>query len=168
MSPARPRSLIHNRAAFTVLEIAIVVFIIGVLAAMAIPHFKRIKERSMISTLKNDLRVFSQDFVEYQLEFNTYPPTQTTAGLYPIGMEERISYAWTQPSVIGGEYRWVYSGASGDAPCAYIQITTNSSKPLLIASERLAEIDTELDDGDPNTGKFQLRGLSIRYYVKQE
>ncbi len=163
MPPATPPKQVTNRAAFTVLEIAIVVTIIGILAALAIPHFNKVKERSIISTLKNDLRVMAQEFSGYYLKFDAYPASQTTAGLYPSGMEERMSYAWIVPSVVGGEYRWTNSGENG----AYIEITTDSSHPLRITAERLADIDSELDDGDPNTGLFRLRGPSIRYYLKQ-
>ena len=103
-----------DRAAYTLIEIAVVVTIIGILAAMAVPYFKRVKESSIISTLENDLRIFSQEFMQYELNFGTYPDTQSTPGAYPSGMEDRISNAWTLPSVIGGTYRWVYNGGGNN------------------------------------------------------
>ena len=163
MASAIPPKLITKRAAFTVLEITIVVTIIGILAALAIPHFKRVRDRSVMSTLKNDLRILAQEFYDYELNFGEYPATQRTSGQFPVGMEERMSYAWIVPSVVGGEYRWINSGENR----AYIEITTNSSHPLQITSEHLAKIDDEIDDGAPNTGQFQRHGPSIRYYLKQ-
>ena len=173
-----------DRAAFTLVEIAVVVTIIGILAALAVPYFKRVRENAIISTLENDLRIFSQEFMQYELNFGAYPDT-STSGTYPNGMADRISSAWTQPSVIGGTYRWVYASNNGngggngggngkdkkgkgkDNSFAYIEIKTNSTEPLRIDSTRLAEIDDDLDDGNTSSGNFQVSGMSLRYYLEQ-
>jgi len=171
----------------------VVVTIIGILAALAVPYFKRVRENAIISTLENDLRIFSQEFMQYELNFGAYPDT-STSGTYPNGMADRISSAWTQPSVIGGTYRWVYASNNGNGGgngggngnngngnngngnngngnggnlFAYIEITTNSSEPLRIDSTRLAEIDDDLDDGNTSSGNFQVSGMSLRYYLEQ-
>ena len=162
--PQRARS---DRAAYTILEIVVVLTVIGILAAIAVPYIRRAKDSAIISTLENDLRVFSQEFKDYELNFMTYPPS-STPGLYPIGMENRMSHTWIEPSVIGGSYKWVYSGSNdADNLYAYIEVTGNSSETLRIDPDRLSEIDDDLDDGNPGTGKLQLRGLSIRYYIEQ-
>ena len=113
MSLRRYKQSCSDRAAFTLVEIAVVVTIIGILAALAVPHFKRVRENAIISTLENDLRIFSQEFMQYELNFGAYPDT-STSGTYPNGMADRISSAWTQPSVIGGTYRWVYASNNGN------------------------------------------------------
>ena len=181
-----------DRAAFSLVEIAVVVTIIGILAALAVPYFKRVRENAIISTLENDLRIFSQEFRQYELNFGAYPDT-STSGTYPSGMADRISSAWTQSSVIGGTYRWVYASNNGNGGnnsngngnngngnngngnngngsgnlYAYIEITTNSSEPLRIDSTRLAEIDDDIDDGNTSSGNFQVSGMSLRYYLEQ-
>jgi prepilin-type N-terminal cleavage/methylation domain-containing protein len=113
MPLTRHKQSCSDRAAFTLVEIAVVATIIGILAAIAVPAFRRVKDRAIISTLENDLRIFSQEFIQYELNFGTYPQTQITPGLYPNGMEDRISKAWALPSVIGGTYRWVYDAGNG-------------------------------------------------------
>ena len=182
MALRRYKQSCSDRAAFTLVEIAVVVTIIGILAALAVPHFKRVRENAIISTLENDLRIFSQEFMQYELNFGAYPDT-STSGTYPNGMADRISSAWTQPSVIGGTYRWVYDGGGKgkdkkgkgkdkkgkgkDNSFAYIEIKTNSTEPLRIDSTRLAEIDDDLDDGNTSSGNFQVSGMSLRYYLEQ-
>ncbi|WP_162028606.1 MULTISPECIES: hypothetical protein [unclassified Lentimonas] len=120
----------------------------------------------MISTLKNDMRVLAQEFYDYELTAGEYPTTQNTAGLFPAGMEDSMPRAWILPSVVGGTYRWINSNATATDAYAYIEITGSSSYPLRISTEQLAGIDEDLDDGNLSTGRFQLHGLSIRYYLK--
>jgi len=197
MALTRYKQSCSDRAAYTLVEIAVVVTIIGILATLAVPYFKRVKESAIISTLENDLRIFSQEFIQYELNFGTYPDT-STPGTYPNGMADRISSTWIQSSVIGGTYRWVHAsnngnggnggngngnggngngngnsnngngnGGGGGNLYAYIEITTNSSEPLRIDSTRLSEIDGDLDDGNTGSGYFQVSGMSIRYYLEQ-
>jgi prepilin-type N-terminal cleavage/methylation domain-containing protein len=45
-----------NRTGFTLIELLIVVVIIGVLAAIAIPKFSNTKEKAYIASMKSDLR----------------------------------------------------------------------------------------------------------------
>ncbi len=46
----------RNRHGFTLIELLIVVVIIGILSAIAIPKFASTKERSFLATMKSDLR----------------------------------------------------------------------------------------------------------------
>ena len=45
-----------NRRGFTLIELLIVVVIIGILAAIAIPKFANTKEKSYVATMKSDLK----------------------------------------------------------------------------------------------------------------
>ena len=53
---------------FTLVEIMIVVVIIGLLAAMAIPAFQKVRQNSINGTLKNDARQISAAAQQYMLE----------------------------------------------------------------------------------------------------
>jgi prepilin-type N-terminal cleavage/methylation domain-containing protein len=53
-----------NRKGFTLIELLIVVVIIGILAAIAIPKFANTKDKAKIASMKTDLRNFA-DFATY-------------------------------------------------------------------------------------------------------
>jgi prepilin-type N-terminal cleavage/methylation domain-containing protein len=70
-----------NRKGFTLIELLIVVVIIGILAAIAIPKFANTKEKAVVASMKSDLRnlVTAQEgfFSDNQDYAGGYAATQT-------------------------------------------------------------------------------------------
>jgi len=64
------RKLTTKRAGFTLVEIMIVVAIIALLAAIAVPGFLRARKRSQASKILNDLRMISGAVDQYAIENN--------------------------------------------------------------------------------------------------
>jgi len=61
-----------NRKGFTLIELLIVVVIIGILAAIAIPKFANTKEKAYIASMKSDLRNLVNAEESYFADFVTY------------------------------------------------------------------------------------------------
>ena len=61
-----------NRKGFTLIELLIVVVIIGILAAIAIPKFSNTKEKAVISAMKSDLRNYASSQESYYADYTTY------------------------------------------------------------------------------------------------
>ena len=61
-----------NRKGFTLIELLIVVVIIGILAAIAIPKFSNTKEKAYIAAMKSDLRNLVTAEESYFSDTNVY------------------------------------------------------------------------------------------------
>jgi len=68
---------------FTLIELLIVVVIIGILAAIAIPKFASSKEKAMLTAMKADLRNLATMQESYSIEFSSYT-TSFPATLYTV------------------------------------------------------------------------------------
>src|SRR5690348_12427710 len=72
-----------NRKGFTLIELLIVVVIIGILAAIAIPKFSNTKEKALVSGMKSDLRNYASAQESYYADYTTYGTlTQLQAAPY--------------------------------------------------------------------------------------
>jgi prepilin-type N-terminal cleavage/methylation domain-containing protein len=64
------RIVVKSRKGFTLVEIMIVVAIIALLAAIAVPGFLRARKRSQASRILNDLRMIDSAVDQYAIETN--------------------------------------------------------------------------------------------------
>lgn len=136
-------------AAFTLVEIMVVVAVIGLLVAMAIPNFLRSRETARNSRYANDVRVATTAFLEYSFENGNYPP-DTTPGVIPPGMEDYLKRMdWTGPDVLGGKWDWDYQQFGTKAGISSYRPTA--------AQSQLLHYDELMDNGDLETGGFRKR-----------
>jgi len=63
---------IRTRSAFTLIELLIVVAIIAILAAIAVPNFLEAQTRSKVSRVKTDLRSIAVAEEDYFVDWNSY------------------------------------------------------------------------------------------------
>ncbi len=89
MKTALVRIRKHNRA-FTLIELLIVVAIIGILAAIAVPNFLNARYRAQIARNQADMQATGTALEQYRLDNNGYPPV-SNCGLAPA---PRHSEGW--------------------------------------------------------------------------
>ncbi len=70
---------IHKDHAFTLIELLIVVAIIGILAAIAVPNFLNAQIRAKVAQTEADHRSLATALESYRLDNNIYPPTPDTS-----------------------------------------------------------------------------------------
>lgn len=68
------------RRAFTLVELLVVVAIIGILAAIAVPNYLRAKMRAEKSQCAGNLHTLGQALALYRIDYNAYPPADGMAG----------------------------------------------------------------------------------------
>lgn len=64
---------IRNRKGFTLIELLIVVAIIGILAAIAIPQFSAYREKAYNSASNSDIKNWKTGLEAYQADYQAYP-----------------------------------------------------------------------------------------------
>lgn len=100
----------NKKSGFTLVEIMIVVAIIGLLAAIAIPSFLNARTRSQTSACQNNLRQISGCKDQYALDHNNTAPADMSALV--------STYLKSSPSCpAGGTYGNV-STLGSDATCS--------------------------------------------------
>ena len=146
--------------AFTLVEIMVVVVVIGLLAALALPALARVQTATRINSVANDFRVFTQAFETYSTSKGGWPPN-ASAGAVPSGMSKswmKVS-VWQATTPIGGNWNWDLDVNGVAAAISISGFTCDDAT--------LTAIDAKLDDGDLTTGVFQRINGRVMYILQQ-
>lgn len=117
---------------FTLIELLIVVAIIAILAAIAIPNFLQAQTRAKVARVKADLTSVATALESYEIDFNQYPmnpenymfmdyPSVNGKGPSPqIALSTPISYITSVPLdqfpySIGGDFDYSYRYSTFDS-----------------------------------------------------
>ena len=113
-----------NRKGFTLIELLIVVVIIGILAAIAIPKFANTKSKAYITAMKSDLR----NLVSAQESFFSDSARYTTS-LTNLGFKQ--STGVTAPTVVTFPGAWVATNQHTQLAGSECGIGVNTTNPTI-------------------------------------
>lgn len=92
------------RAGFTLVEIMIVVAIIALLAAIAVPGFLRARKRSQASRVVNDLRLIDAAVDQYAIENNKTSGSAVNTNDWVVYLKKGSALYNTAKDVFGNTY----------------------------------------------------------------
>lgn len=164
---ATSSSLFSRRLkAFTLVEVMVVVVVIGMLAAAALPTYRHITMRSKTTALENDLRQFSTALITYNLQ-NARWPANGDPQVPPPEAASALPSRFSFPTPIGGVYKWNFDvPADGiTARAAIIVQTVADVMPVSDDEALFLMIDKQMDDGVLETGMIQVGSTNSLVFI---
>lgn len=143
----------------------VVVAIIGLLAAAALPVYRIVTLRSKTAAVEADMRAFSAAFITYNLQNGRWP-ADGDPGVVPPEMANALPVNFTRKSPIGGVYKWNFDVPADGLPAkAAIVLQTAVGNPVDDDEELFKMIDKQLDDGNLETGSVQVGSSNSLVFI---
>jgi prepilin-type N-terminal cleavage/methylation domain-containing protein len=98
------KNINKRRGGFTLVEIMIVVAIIALLAAIAVPGFLRARKRSQATRILNDLRMIDSAVDQYAIETNKSTGNAVVVGDWTNYVKKGSALYNTGKSILGSSY----------------------------------------------------------------
>ena len=116
-----------NRKGFTLIELLIVVVIIGILAAIAIPKFANTKSKAYVTAMKSDLRNLINAEESFFGDSSRY-----TTNLTSLGFKQ--STGVTAPAIVTYPGAWVATNGHSQLSGVQCGIGVNTTNPTASAA----------------------------------
>jgi prepilin-type N-terminal cleavage/methylation domain-containing protein len=137
-----------NRKGFTLIELLIVVVIIGILAAIAIPKFANTKQKAIVASMKSDLRNLVTAQEAFFSDNNDYAGSTTTGSQSNgTGGNGKVTFQPSQGNVLGLTWK---SAAGWQATMTNPAVTgTPSNCGIYVGTSTNAPNTAVVQEGSP-------------------
>jgi len=93
--------LMLNRRGMTLIELMLVFIIIGLLASIAMPRLKHVKDRALIATMKRDLRTFAMHEESYYYDRASYTDDLTAMKAGGFDTSPDVTITVNEATILG-------------------------------------------------------------------
>lgn len=109
--------MVRNKKGFTLIELLIVVVIIGILAAIAIPKFAGTKSKAYVAAMKSDLKNLVTAQESYFSDNGTYGAVADLTGAGVWAATTGVTAAVANNTATGFSATATHAGATGTTAC---------------------------------------------------
>lgn len=151
--------------AFTIIEVIVVVVVLGILAAVAVPRFLGAQQDTSVAAAAEDLKAIELALDMYHATNAAYPPdVNRTKPVSQLDPYFKIPNPFAKPCPIGGVYDWEGPPEWNPVQVSIRNDGTNTFKPELAQA-----LDEHFDDGNLATGRFRQEGADrLAFYVEAD
>lgn len=138
--------------AFTLIEVMVVVIVLGILAAIAVPRFVGAQTETAVAATAEDLKAIETAIGMYKAKEGAWPG-EVAQTLTPPGVETYFKgpVPLAKPCPIGGVYD--YDAPSGGSPA---MISIRAIAGNVFTAQAAADLDEHFDDGVATTGAVRI------------
>lgn len=131
-----------SKAGFSIIEVAFVTMIIGVLSFLAMPSISKATQIAEATAMANNVRVLKDTIEFYGVSTGNYPATMNYTTVPPDVGE------YLPNTFRNGDYEWYYFNMSGFHALYFIN--------LGFTAEQGFKVDSTLDDSNIASGNIRI------------
>lgn len=140
--------MLRREKGFTLIELLIVVAIIGIIAAIAVPNLLTAIQRSKQKRSMADMRALGTALGSYQVDYDLFPTSAAAGENFTSGMIGRSYYAGSTKDGWAFNYKYLSANGSSYTLCSYGKDKVNASpdedfeQSLLFVNGAMQEVVT--------------------------